>query len=200
MGIRPQFSIRDARVEDSTALVDLLSRCVETTSDSGFEAISYQSLWRHPDAEQSRASLADNLSRSTRRILVAEHDEQIVGVVVGDVSTLTPVTTTRVLLISDAQVSPDFRRRGVISGLLSAMAAHGEECGCEITVMMASAHAKEPNRYLTKIGFNQVAIMRAISTGKLRARLSRDTDGDTGRLVAVRRTLRRRQAAARAVG
>jgi hypothetical protein len=55
--------------------------------------------------------------------------------------------------------------------------------------------AREPHRYLTKIGFTQVAAVRAIQASRLRSRLSSKAthSRDTGKLIAVRRTLRRRQ-------
>jgi hypothetical protein len=57
------------------------------------------------------------------------------------------------------------------------------------------------HRYLTKIGFNQVAVLRAIESSKLRSRLTTKATNsrDTGKLIAVRRTLRRRQGHERSV-
>ena len=112
-----------------------------------------------------------------------------------DLGTLTPINLTRVLIVTEIQVSPRFRRRHVASTLLSAAASYGEEHNCEIVVASIPAHAREPHRYLTKIGFNQIAVLRAIQASKLRSRLtSKATHSrDTGKLIAVRRTLRRRQ-------
>jgi hypothetical protein len=55
---------------------------------------------------------------------------------------------------------------------------------------------------LTKIGFNQIAVVRAIQASKLRSRLTTKATNsrDTGKLIAVRRTLRRRQTDPRSVG
>lgn len=113
-----------------------------------------------------------------------------------DVRTLTPVNMNMILVVTEIQVSPRHRRRNVASTLLSAAASYGEERDCEIVVASIPAHAREPNRYLTKIGFNQIAVLRAIQASKLRSRLTtRATNSrDTGKLIAVRRTMRRRQA------
>ena len=82
----------------------------------------------------------------------------------------------------------------VASTLLSAAASYGEEHNCEIVVAAVPVHSREPHRYLTKIGFNQVAVLRAIQASKLRSRLTMKATNsrDTGKLIAVRRTLRRR--------
>ena len=99
------------------------------------------------------------------------------------------------LIVTEIQVSPRFRRKSVASTLLSAAASHGEDHNCEIVVAAIPVHSREPHRYLTKIGFNQIAVLRAIQASKLRSRLTtRATNSrDTGKLIAVRRTLRRRQ-------
>ncbi len=118
------------------------------------------------------------------------------------ISTLTPISLTRVLVVSEIQVCPRFRRRSVASMLLAAAASHGEENNCEIVVASIPVHSREPHRYLTKIGFNQVAVVRAIQASKLRSRLTTKATNsrDTGKLIAVRRTLRRRQTDPRSVG
>ncbi len=118
------------------------------------------------------------------------------------VNTLTPISLTRVLIVTEIQVSPRFRRRSVASMLLVGRRHHGEDHNCEIVVASIPAHSREPHRYLAKIGFNQIAIVRAIQASKLRSRLSGKATNsrDTGKLIAVRRTLRRRQADAQGVG
>lgn len=201
MSARPHIVLRDAVRDDAAALVALWSECVGASQDEGSEAFTQQALWRQPGIAEAAAALELSLSRPDKRIIVALVDEEIVGATVCDISTLTPINLTKVLLVTEIQVSPRFRRRSVASTLLSAASTYGEDHNCEIVVAAIPAHAREPHRYLTKIGFNQIAVLRAIQASKLRSRLSTKATNsrDTGRLIAVRRTLRRRQGEARTV-
>lgn len=195
MSVRPHIVLRDADREDAAALVALWSECFGASQDEGSEAFTQQSLWREPGIAEAASALELALSRPDKRIIVALVDGEIVGATVCDVTTLTPITLTRVLVVTEIQVSPRFRRKSVASTLLSAASSHGEDHNCEIVIAAIPAHSREPHRYLTKIGFNQIAVLRAIQASKLRSRLTTKATNsrDTGRLIAVRRTLRRRQ-------
>ncbi len=197
MSSRAQITIRDADREDAAALVALWSECAASGQDEGSEAFTQQSLWREPEVAEAASAIDLNLNLPDKRILVALADGEIIGATVCDVRTLTPLSMTMVLLVTEIQVSPRFRRRSVASTLLSAVADYGDEKGCEIVMASIPAHAREPHRYLTKLGFNQIAVLRAISASKLQSRLSGRAvnSRDTGKLIAVRRTLRRRQRA-----
>ncbi|MFI5426121.1 GNAT family N-acetyltransferase [Aeromicrobium sp. UC242_57] len=201
MSARPHVTLRDATREDAAALVVLWAECAGASKDEGSEAFTQQSLWREPGLAEAESALEPTLSRPDRRVIVAVVDDEIVGATVCDISTITPINLTRILLVTEIQVSPRFRRKSVASTLLSAAASHGEDHNCEIVVAAIPVHSKEPHRYLTKIGFNQIAVLRAIQSSKLRARLTTKATNsrDTGKLIAVRRTLRRRQADPRAL-
>lgn len=194
MSSRPHIVLRDADREDAHALVALWAECADAGQDEGSEAFTQQALWREPGVAEAAAALELNLSRPDKRIIVALSEGEIVGATVCDISTLTPINLTRILLVTEIQVSPRFRRRSVASILLSAAASYGEEHNCEIVVAAIPVHSREPHRYLTKIGFNQIAVLRAIQASKLRSRLTTKATNsrDTGKLIAVRRTLRRR--------
>lgn len=195
MSSRHPVVLRDADREDAAALIALWSECAAAGTDEGSEAFTQQTLWREPGVAEAAAALDFALSRPDKRIIVALVEGEIVGATVCDLSTLTPITLTRVLIVTEIQVSPRHRRRHVASTLLSAAATYGEDHNCELVVAAIPAYARQPNRYLTKIGFNQIAVLRAIQASKLRSRLTtRATNSrDTGRLIAVRRILRRRQ-------
>ena len=194
MGTRAQIVLRDADREDAAALVHLWSECAAVGAERNVEAFTHQSLWREPGIAEAAEAIELNLARPGKRIMVALIEGEIVGATVCDLSTLTPISLTRVLLVTEIQVSPRFRRRSVASSLLSAVSAYGEEHHCQIVVAAIPAQAREPNRYLTKLGFTQIAVLRAISPTKLQSRLgAKSHSRDTGKLIAVRRTLRRRQ-------
>ena len=195
MSSRHPIVLRDADREDAAALIALWSECAAASRDEGSEAFTQQMLWREPAVAEAAAALEFALRSPDKRIIVALVDGEVVGATVCDIRTLTPVTMNMVLVVTEIQVSPRHRRRAVASTLLSAAASYGEERDCEIVVASIPAHSRQPNRYLTKIGFNQIAVLRAIQASKLRSRLtSRATNSrDTGKLIAVRRTMRRRQ-------
>lgn len=194
MSVRPHIVLRDADREDAHALVALWAECAGAGQDEGSEAFTQQSLWREPGVAEAAAALEFNLGHRDKRIILALVDGEIVGATVCTIGTLTPINLTRVLIVTEIQVSPRFRRKSVASTLLSAAASYGEEHNCEIVVAAIPVHSREPHRYLTKIGFNQIAVVRAIQASKLRSRLSMKATNsrDTGKLIAVRRTLRRR--------
>ncbi|MEV7396158.1 GNAT family N-acetyltransferase [Aeromicrobium sp. NPDC092404] len=193
MSVRPHIVLRDADREDAPALISLWAECAGG-SDEGSEAFTQQSLWREPGVAEAAAALEFNLSQRDKRIIVALIDGEMVGATVCTVGTLTPINLTRVLIVTEIQVSPRYRRKSVASTLLSAAASYGEEHNCEIVVAAIPVQSREPHRYLTKIGFNQIAVVRAIQASKLRSRLTMKATNsrDTGKLIAVRRTLRRR--------
>lgn len=193
MSARTPVVLRDATVDDAPALAALWTKSVEESSDGGDGPA--QGLWREPSDEEAGEALALQLSNPRKRIIVALVDDDIVGATVCELTTVSPVSMIRVLLVTEIQVDPEHRRRSVALTLLSAAASYGEEEGVEVVMAAIPSQAREPHRYLTKIGFSQVAVVRAIQASKLRSQVSsRATHSrDTGRLIAVRRTLRRRQ-------
>jgi GNAT superfamily N-acetyltransferase len=197
MSGRAPIVLRDAEREDAAALVSLWAECAGAGRDEGSEAFTQQALWREPGVAEAAAALEYNLDKADRRIIIALVEGDIVGATVCTIGTLTPINLTRILIVTEIQVSPRHRRRSVASTLLSAAASYGEEHNCEIVVAAVPVHSREPHRYLTKIGFSQIAVLRAIQASKLRSRLTtRATNSrDTGKLIAVRRTLRRRTVA-----
>ncbi|EFQ83817.1 acetyltransferase, GNAT family [Aeromicrobium marinum DSM 15272] len=195
MAARSPVVLRDAGLADAAALIELWEDGVAAGLDA--DAGQQQSLWRRPTVDEASLTLTEHQSRSGSRVIVALVDDEIVGATVCQITTLTPITPTRVLVVTDLQVSTRHRRRGVAWALLSAVADHGDDHDCEVVLACIPAQAREPHRYLTKVGFSQVAVLRAIQASKLRSRLTaRSTHSrETGRMIAVRRTLRRRQGA-----
>lgn len=198
MSGRAPVVLRDAVPEDAADLVRLWRDCAADSEIDGSEAFSAQSWFREPEVAEAAAALELTLSEPTTRIIVALVEGEVVGATVCRLGTVTPITLDRILLVTDIQVTPAHRRRNVAATLLSAAASYGEENDCEVVVAAIPLMAKEPHRYLTKIGFTQIAAVRAIQASKLRSRLSTKAthSKDTGKLIAVRRTLRRRHSSA----
>lgn len=192
---RTQIVVRDAAIEDAAELIRLWDECGKDGGDGDLEALLPASAWRDPQVAEAAQALVLNMQDPTRRMIVALIAGEIVGATVCHLSTLTPITVTRVLVVTDIQVSPRFRRRSVAATLLATVAAYGEEHACQVVIAAIPIHAREPHRYLTKLGFSQIAVVRAIAATRLQSRLSGKTthSRDTGKLIAMRRTLRRRQ-------
>jgi GNAT superfamily N-acetyltransferase len=195
MAARPVTVLRGAGCEDAAALITLWRECAETSREEGSDVLSSTALWREPPVAEAAAALDLNLANPDRRIIVALIEGDIVGAVMCDISTTTPVNLTRVLVVTELQVLPAFRRKGVATTLLRTAANYGEDFNCEVVATMTPAHARESNRFLTKLGFSQVSVVRATQASMLQSKLSTKAtrSRDTGRKIAVRRTLRRRQ-------
>lgn len=194
MALRQPVEIRDAEVDDASQLIDLWSACAQAAGDEGSETFTQPTLWRRPTEAEAREAIAFNASSHHRRLLVAFHGDRLVGAAAVDLTTLNPICMSKVVIVSDLQVDPAHRRRSIASSLLAVVSAYANEQECELVLASAAAYAKDPARYLTKLGFNQIAVLRAIPVGKLNARLAAKASGsrETGRLLAVRRSLRRR--------
>lgn len=190
--------IREAEPEDAAALIDLWGRCVKDADQDGMESMNASSMWRPPMISESADAIADALQRNDERLIVALLDGEVVGVASVGLRGLTPIHTTRTMIVSDLHVLPCYRRKCVASTLMSAAVNWAEEAGCETVLTSAPAASRDAHRFLTRLGFGQIATVRAARTSVLRSRfVGRATSSkDTGRLIAVRRTLRRRQAAA----
>lgn len=190
---RSPFIIRDAEPCDAAGLVSLWNECMEA---DGLEAAT-QGLWRSPSVDEAQEALGLFLTRPSSRVVVAETEGEIVGATVCEMSTLTPISMIRTLIVTEIQVSPRFRRRSVARTLLNAVAAHGVEQGGEVVVAAIPVEAKEPHRYLTKIGFAQIAAVRAISMSRLQARTTHKPAklSVTDKLIVKRRSQLRRRGA-----
>lgn len=195
MSGRPPIVLRDADREDAAGLIRLWRECAEASREEGIDMLSSTAMWREPGVAEAAAALELNLTNPEKRIILALVEGEVVGAAMCDISTTTPINLTKVLFVSELQVLPAFRRRSVATMLLSVAANYGEEFNCEVVATLTSAHAREPNRFLTKLGFSQVSVVRATQASMLRSKISTKATNsrDTGKLIAVRRTLRRRQ-------
>lgn len=191
--MRPRFplTVRQATLDDAEVLAELWQHAVD---EGGEASAAHATLWHRPDVTEATEALAFQLEQPHRHVWVALHDDVVVGAVAASVTTLTPVTTTRALVVTDLVVDPSRRRHGIAWQMLLTVAEHGEQQECEIYLAIIPGVAREPARYLAKVGFSPVASVRAITGQALRARVaSRATTSPTGRMLAVRRSMRRRE-------
>lgn len=194
MHVRPSIEVRQATAGDAPALVELWNAVRHEAKREDEELTPTSSSVANPTVEEAERVLQFNADRHGRHVLVALIEDRIIGVVGADVATFSIIAEPRVLLITDFLVHPDFRRRTVGASLLRAVAGLAEQHDCSVVAATLPPWAKEPNRYLTKLGFNQVAILRGVPISRLHARLAAKSSGsrETGRMVALRRSLRRK--------
>ncbi|WP_229054184.1 GNAT family N-acetyltransferase [Aeromicrobium sp. Leaf350] len=191
--MRPRFplTVREATLDDAAELVRLWQHAADEGGEAG---AAHAALWHEPDLDEATEALAFQIEHQHRTVWVALHEDVVVGAAAATISTITPVTLTRALVVTDLVVDPDQRRHGIAWQLLLRVAEHGEENACEIYLAIIPGAAREPARYLAKVGFSPVASVRAITAPALRAKVaSMATASPAGRMLAVRRSMRRRE-------
>jgi len=189
--------VRDAEPEDASALIELWGSCVDAVEKDTAEGIG-AGAWREPKIAESAAAISTHNADPVKRLLVALLNGAIVGVVAVRLQAITPIHCTQTMVVSDLHIGPRFRRKSVASVLMSAAVSWAEEHDCELVLTTAPASSRDAHRFLTRLGFGQVAVVRGAQTSALRSRFvgMATSSKDTGRLIAVRRTLRRRQRSA----
>lgn len=143
-------------------------------------------------------------------VLVAEVDGSVAGAVYLTRSLAAPVGGAEALQVGLLAVAPGRTRRGVGRALMEAALARAEALGLENVLAASGPGDRETNRFLARLGLNQVVVVRGATVAALRARLRADPAPtgavvrtprrarQVGQVVAVRRTQRRirgRQAA-----
>lgn len=193
MHMRAPIEVRPADVEDAGELIALWESVLSDNTDD-LDMWKQSGRFEPPTVAEAANVLEFNREHHGRLLLVALIEGDVVGAAAADVTTMSMLMGPKVLVVSDLQVHPEHRRRSVASSLLRALAAHAEAQECHLVVASLPNTAKEPNRFLAKLGFSQMAVLRGISLPRLHARLATQSSGsrETGRLVAMRRSLRRR--------
>lgn len=189
--------VREAEPEDAAALIALWDRRLAGPTAEPDDVGS--AVWEQPVVAEAAAAIAATGGASDRRLLVALVEGDIVGALSVAMRPTSPIHTSRTMVVSDLHVVPRFRRKCVASTLMSAAVRWAEESGCEVVLTQAPAVSRDAHRFLTRLGFGHVATVRAAQVSSLRSRFAgiATSSKDTGRLIAVRRTLRRRHAGAR---
>lgn len=187
---RTPVSIRMACPDDAAELIEVWTR-------SGGD------LDRPPasgscDARLSEAtgSIARIAADPEQQLLVAELDGRMLGAMHLRRGPISPLQLAEIVHVSHLYVLPDLRRRGIASALLSAAARWAEEKDSSHLIAISPAQSRDAQRFLARLGFGQMAVVRAAEVPGLLARFSGSHPGrrQTSRLIAARRTLGRRAA------
>ncbi len=191
--LRSPVTVRDALPADAPALVALLA-----DGDASPVHGDLVRAERREVQESAVAEAADAVARTAadpnERLIVGLLDDEVAGVVHLIRAPLSPIRIQEAVRISALCVAPDRRGKGVGTALTSAATAWAEEKDAGFVMVTMPARDREANRYLTRLGFSQIGVVRLASTRALRSKFAGMAAGsrDTGRMIAVRKTLRRR--------
>ena len=187
---RAPVVVRSAVPQDASALLEVWPLTRTDAAAPGDAAVA-------PDEARMReasACIAQIATDPEEELLVADSDGVVMGAVHLRRARLSPVQLAEAVQVSHLQVHPRHRRRGIASALLAAATAWAEAKDSAHLLAVAPSSSREAHRFLAKLGFGQVGVVRACSTATLRHRFATAVvSRDTNRLLATRRTLRRRR-------
>jgi GNAT superfamily N-acetyltransferase len=200
---RAVVGVRVARPADAGGLVDVW---VEANSED--RAAAKPELEDAGVRSAAHGEAATAISRidddPDELLLVAETDGKIVGAVHLRRAPISPIQVAQAVHVSHLHVRPGHRRRGIASALLTAATSWAEDTKSTHMLATTPASSRDAHRFLARLGFCQVAVLRGVSVGSLRTRLAGGVSialattteglrtGGNGRLIAARRRLRRR--------
>ncbi|HSV40998.1 MAG TPA: GNAT family N-acetyltransferase [Nocardioidaceae bacterium] len=190
---RSPIAVRDAEPNDAAALLrvwnDQLRR---TTGDRP----------SRPRLSEVRSALARIAVDPDQRLMVAVVDDEVIGAALLSRTPLSPVSTDDAVQVSHLQVLEHARRHGAGKALMECAVSWAEEKGASTVMATATSGDREANRYLARLGFGSLAIVRAASVSSLRAgmlplepppcaRTDVRTSRTVGQILAQRRQQRR---------
>jgi GNAT superfamily N-acetyltransferase len=186
--VRCPAHVRDARPGDASALIEVWA----TLTAAGGASVT--------EAADAAARIATD---PDQRLLVAVVDERVVAAVHLARAALSPIHTEQAVQLSHLHVLEGYRRHGVGRALLEAAVSWAEDGHIEHVLAAATVSDREANRFMTRLGLTQVAVLRGATVGALRAKLPvhppvaavvghRSVRG-VGQVLAQRRSLRRSQ-------
>lgn len=173
---RPLVSVRDATEDDAPALVRLWS---ELVLDSGIPGRTSE----EPTAEGLRRRLAGVASAEHRRGVVAEIDDEIVGMIVLEHQPVTPLHESMAVRVAYLHVRKEHRRRGIGHALLAEAAAWASSLAAEHVVVDVHPADREANRFCARLGLSQLHVQRLGQTSQLRRLLASDQVATAPELV-----------------
>jgi N-acetylglutamate synthase-like GNAT family acetyltransferase len=182
--------VRDAGPSDVVQLGDLLA----PPTARGGEAVGPS------EAEAAVAAIAVD---PDQRLIVAEVDNEVVGVAHLVRAPVTPLQADTAVHVLHLNVRDDARRHGVGHALMEATVTWAEEKDSTHVVAAAAATSRDTNRFMARLGLGQIAVMRAATVTSLRAKLPVEPPAAArvgtrshrvvGHVLAQRRSMRRAQ-------
>lgn len=136
------------------------------------------------------------------RLVVAEIDDEVVGMACYIGRSLGPFVEAPVAQIDYLHVRPSFVRRGVGHALVESAAGYADALGAEHVSVNVFPQLREANRFYAKIGFTPMVVRRVVTVATLRHRLGMGLDAAPqsrrAGLLARRRSVLRGRSGARA--
>lgn len=190
---RISLVVRDAEPADADAVLhvwtDLLRRMSPDRS-------------ARPPLTEVRASIARIAADPGQRLVLAVTEDEVIGAAFLTRSQLSPVHAEDAVHIGYLQVREHARRHGAGRALIEAAVAWAEEKGASTILAAATANDRDANRYLARLGFSSIAIVRGAPVAALRAgmlpleppacaRTDSRTSRTVGQVLAQRRLQRR---------
>lgn len=191
---RTAVNICDANPDDADALVQVWGTPAERghLADAGAHA-----------AQEAAAAVARIAADPDERLLVARIEEQVVGAVHLKRAPLSPVHSDMAVYVMHLQVVEAFRRHGVGRALIEASVGWAEEKGTEHVIAAAAVASRDANRFMARLGLQQIAVVRGATVPALRAKLPLEPPAaarvgsrshrNVGQVLAMRRSQRRSQ-------
>jgi GNAT superfamily N-acetyltransferase len=191
--LRSPLLIRDASPDDAAALLEVWGSGRSTGHESAPPALH--------DASASAARIAAD---PDQRLVVAFLDGQVTGAVHLARAPLTPIHADMAVYVRHLQVIDSFRRHGIGRALIEAAVSWAEEKDTAHVLAAAAVTSRDANRFMARLGFAQVAVLRGATVTALRAKLPVEPPAaarvgtrshrSVGQVLVQRRSLRRAQA------
>jgi len=163
--VAPGLTLRPARAVDAEAISSLWEELRASATRWGPQAppVTVDSL---------RSRLQHLADAEGSDVVVAEVDDELVGVAVFSLVSLNVLTDERALQLSFLHVRHDSRRKGVGRALVDAAARRAADEHIEFVAVALLPHARESNRFFARMGFSPYSVRRAIPTPALQRKLS----------------------------
>ena len=173
---------REATAEDLSAVADLWEELRASGGRLGPFGPPASSLSIRDRLESLRAD-------DDHRVVLAEVEDEIVGLAVLSRLPITPISDVESVQISFMHVRNDRRRRGVGRAIVDSAAHFAQDVGADYVTVGVFPGSRETNRYFARLGFSPLVTRRAVPTTQLQKRLAGD---ESSREVVTRRRLGRR--------
>lgn len=196
---RTPIELRDARPEDAAVLAVIWKDSLRRGN----------AVAQCADVLQVIRDVANGSGRETvERIVVAEIGDQVVGAMLIQLRTLSPVNLEPTVFVHNLYVDPDHRRHGVGIALMDAAVCFAEDNDTEHVVTLSPANSRDANRFMARLAFGSQAMVRIAATPAVRARISAArpklpsvvatrnprSNARLTQVLAARRSMRRQQA------
>lgn len=185
--VRASIDVRHAVASD---LLEVAGLCLTARDESSTPTQLCSS-----DIERVRSQIGVLLSVPGGRVLVARHDGEALGFLLGRIVEANIYHDMPVLYIEALFVAPEFRRRGAGHALLGAAAEIAVEVGADEVYSVPLPGSRGVQRFLLRLGFAPAAAHRVVQTATLLRRLEGEPAARRGSrgledLIARRRKAR----------